>query len=61
VNKPGNISQGTSELLDTYLSTAKRWDALQSDADRGEQGFRGEPRGLQLLPGSDEGSAEIAS
>jgi hypothetical protein len=63
VNEPANISEGTSELLDTYLSTAERWHALQSDADAANKAnkvFDENHAVYKLLRGSDEGCSGIA-
>jgi hypothetical protein len=60
VNDPANVSEGTSELLDTYANTAERWDALQSEAEAANKVFEENHAVYKLLRESDEGRAGIA-
>ena len=60
MSEPANTSRTTSELLDTYLSTAERWDALQADAESANRVFEENHGAYKLLRQSDQGRAGIA-
>jgi Domain of unknown function (DUF2019) len=59
VSEPAGISGDVQELVNAYLRTAERWDAVQSDAAVANRVFEENHAIFKRLRASDEGRAEI--